>query len=341
MTLDVFTLANVTGMTVRFAAYGGVIMSMDVPDRNGVIGDVAPGYDTAEEYAHDGRFFGALVGRYANRIAGAKFRLDGVEYQVDRNDGANQLHGGPHGFHNRIWNVAPFKADGVVGATLTCESPAGDQGFPGRLETRVVYMLTDGNAFSIDFSATTDAATPVNLTQHAYFNLAGHSAGTIADHELFLNADLFTPVRPDLIPTGEFRSVENTPFDFRSPRRIGDVIDRSDEQLRLADGFDHNFVLRAEDHSLRHAATVYEPTSGRVLEILTTEPGVQFYSGNGLAGGPLGKGGYDYARRGALALETQHFPDSPNQRQFPSTILRPGDEFKSRTVWQFSTRARS
>jgi aldose 1-epimerase len=202
-------------------------------------------------------------------------------------------------------------------------------------------MLTDDNTFSIDFAATTDAPTPINLTQHAYFNLAGHNVGTIDDHELLLNSDLLTPVKADLIPTGEFRSVENTPFEFRTPRRIGDVIDRNDEQLRLAGGFDHNFVLRPGDDSLRHAATVYEPTSGRVLEILTTEPGVQFYSGNGLAGGPLGKGGYDYPQRGALALETQHFPDSPNQPQFPSTILRPGDELNSRTVWQFSTRART
>jgi aldose 1-epimerase len=339
MTTEVFTLANASGMVVRFAAYGGVIMSIDVPDRNGAIADVAPGYDTPEDYRHDGRFFGALIGRYANRIAGAKLRIDGVDYQLDRNDGANQLHGGTHGFHNRVWRVVPFTADGVSGATLSCESAAGDQGFPGRLETRVVYTLTDDNAFSIDYSANTDAPTAVNFTQHSYFNLAGHDAGTIVGHELFINADLYTPVRPGLIPTGELRSVENTPFDFRTLRPVGDAIDRHDEQLRLAGGFDHNFVLRTAGRSMRHAATLYEPTSGRVLEISTTEPGVQFYSGNGVAGGLLGKGGYDYPKHGALALETQHFPDSPNQPQFPNTILRPGSELKSRTVWQFSTRA--
>ncbi|MEO7083453.1 MAG: aldose epimerase family protein [Gemmatimonadaceae bacterium] len=340
MTADVFTLANATGMVVRFAAYGGVIMSMHVPDRNGVVADIAPGYDTPDDYERDGRYFGALIGRYANRIAGARIRVDGVEHQLDRNDGANQLHGGHHGFHNTVWAVEPFTRAGESGAVLSFESPAGDQGFPGKLSTRAMYTLTDGNAFSIDFSAATDAATPVSVTQHAYFNLAGHDAGSIADHELLLNADLFTPVRADLIPTGEVRSVKNTAFDFTSSRSIGGVIDCDDEQLRIAGGFDHNFVLRAGERSLRHAATVYEPTSGRVLEILTTEPGVQFYSGNGLAGGPLGKGGFDYPRRGAFALETQHFPDSPNQPEFPTTILRPGVELSSRTVWQFSTRAR-
>ena len=344
MTMEVFTLANAAGLEVRFIAYGGTIMSIRAPDRHGVLADVTPGYDTPEEYEHDGRYLGALVGRFANRIEGARFRIDDAEYRLDKNDGENHLHGGRRGFHNRRWRVAPFEAAGSVGAVLCCRSDAGDGGYPGRLLTRVTYRLNDDNAFTIDFSAITDAPTPVNLTQHAYFNLAGHASGDILNHELFLNADAFTPVGADLIPTGESRGVKGTPFDFTTPLRIGEVIDSDDPQIAIADGFDHNFVLRAErvpGDGLRSAASLYEPTSGRVLEVLTTQPGVQFYSGNGLHDGPPGKGGHRYARRGALALETQHFPDSPNQPQFPSTVLRPGDEFQSRTIWRFSTRPRA
>lgn len=318
-------------------AYGGTIVSIRVPDRNGVFADVTTGFDSLDAYVNDGRFFGAIVGRYANRIAHGQFTLDGVVHQLARNEGENQLHGGAGGFHRAIWRVEPFERDGISGAVLRHRSPAGDQGFPGTLDATVTYSLTGDNALSIDYRASTDAPTPVNLTQHAYFNLAGHDAGDILSHALALNASQFTPVDAKLIPTGVIQSVTGTPLDFTTPHEIGARIHQDDHQLRLGGGYDHNFVIdRAGDGDLDVAATVSEPTSGRVLDVLTTEPGIQFYAGRGLSGGALGKGGHAYARYGAFALETQHFPDSPNRPAFPSTILRPGEEYRSTTVYRFS-----
>ncbi len=344
VSMDVFTLVNASGTEVRFIAYGGTIVSVRVPDRHGVLADVTPGFDTLDEYRHDGRFFGALIGRYANRIAGARFALDGVEYALPANDGVNHLHGGPRGFHRREWRVAPFRSEvgssvPSTGAVLYCRSSAGDEGYPGTLVTRVTYTLADDDTFTIDYSAVSDAPTPVNLTQHAYFNLGGHDAGDVLGHELFLNAVAFTPVDRSLIPTGEIRPVQETSFDFTTPRQIGAAMAAGDEQLGIGGGFDHNFVLDGRvPGEATLAARVHDPASGRTLEILTTEPGIQFYSGNGLAGGPPGKGGCRYSRYDAFALETQHFPDSPNQPRFPSTIVRPGGEYRSTTVWRFSAR---
>lgn len=331
------TLVNANGMEIRFLERGGTITSLLVPDRDGRLADVTPGYDTAEEYASDTRYFGCLVGRYANRIARGRFVLDDVEYRLPVNDGPNQLHGGPCGFNRADWRVAPFHREGATGATLCLKSPDGDQGYPGELNVRVTYTLSDDNSFRVDYSAITDAPTVVNLTQHTYFNLAGQDAGTVLDHELIIAATYFTPTNAGQIPTGALRGVTGTPFDFNTPHRIGERLDADDEQLRLAGGYDHNFVLRggvaAEP---RFAARLSEPRSGRVLEIFTTEPGIQCYSGNHLHEGAAGKGGVRYQQHSAVALEPQHFPDSPNQPHFPSVVLRPGGEYRSTTIYRFS-----
>lgn len=335
--MDVFTLTNTSGMEVRFMAYGGTIVSVRVPDRNGLRADLCPGFDSLDEYVKDGRFFGALIGRYANRIARGRFVLDGVTHQLSQNEGENQLHGGGGGFFRATWRVTLLRNGESTSAVLSHRSPAGDQGYPGTLDARVTYTLTNENALVIDYAAVTDAATPVNLTQHAYFNLAGDDAGEIFDHELMLNASHFTPVDDQLIPTGAILPVRGTPLDFTTPRAIGA---RAADGGRLLGGaYDHNFVIDREDSTaLVLAARVYEPRSGRVLEVFTTEPGIQLYTGGGLADGAPGKGGYAYVRYGAFALETQHCPDSPNQPGFPSTILRPGEEYRSKTVYRFSVR---
>ena len=334
--VEAFTLTNAQGMVVRFTAYGGIILSLLVPDRHGVLADVTLGHDTLDAYRRDERYFGALIGRYANRIAFGRFALDGVQHAVTTNEGAHHLHGGDHGFDRALWDVEPFETDAGVGAVLRHTSRDGEAGFPGTVHVRVTYTLSDRNELTVDYHATTDRATPVNLTQHAYFNLAGHDAGSILEHELLLNASSYTPVDDAMIPTGEVRAVRGTPLDFRAPVAIGARIGADDDQVRLADGYDHNFVLdRADGDALTLAARLREPESGRTLEILTTEPGIQLYAGNRMEGGVPGKGGHVYRRHGALALETQHFPDSPNQRAFPSTILRPGGELASRSVYRF------
>jgi aldose 1-epimerase len=322
--------------TVAFISYGGTITSIRVPDREGRVAEVTLAHDTLAGYVEDTRWFGALVGRYANRIAGGRFSLDGRDYALERNDDPNHLHGGSRGFHRALWDVEPRNGDAGGCALLRYTSPAGDGGYPGSLTVRVTYTLTDEDSLIIDYHATTDAPTPVNLTQHSYFNLAGAGAGDILDHELWLNARAFTPVDPTLIPTGEIRGVEGTPLDFTTPTRVGSRIDTADEQLARCGGYDHNFVLeRHAEAELSFAARLLDPGSGRTLTVLTTEPGIQLYSGNALetAAG-------DYGRRAGLTLETQHFPDSPNHPAFPNTILRPGQDFSSRTVYAFSAAGR-
>ena len=336
--MDTYTLVNARGVEVRFIPFGGRIVSIRVPDRLGDFADIVPGYDDVASYASDTRYFGALIGRYANRIAGGRFSLDGVEYQLTRNEGANQLHGGEPGFHARTWRVAPFQRPGATGAVLCCKSPSGEDGYPGLLHTRVTYTLDDDNSLRVDYTAITDAPTVANFTQHSYFTLAGHDAGTILDHELMVNAAYFTPVDEQQIPTGVLRGVIGTPFDFTSFKRIGADIDAGDDQLRIGSGYDHNFALRqSAPGELTLAARLLDEGSGRVLEIHTTEPGVQVYTGNGLDRGAAGKGGYAYPRFAAVALETQHFPDSPNHPHFPSTVLRPGQELTSTSIYRFST----
>jgi aldose 1-epimerase len=335
--MDAFTLESPGGLVVRFISLGGIIASLCAPDRKGQLADLTPGYDTLDAYRADTRYMGALIGRYANRIANAQFTLEGITYELPRNDGRNHLHGGPGGFHKLEWSVSPDRsADGST-AVLHCTSPDGDQGYPGKVECRVTYTVTHDNTLSIDYHAVTDAPTPLNLSQHLYLNLAGQDCGDILDHELMVNASHVLPVDRSMIPTGVFRGVVGTAFDLTTPRRIGDVVSSDDEQMKLAGGIDHTFVIRQRaPGELTLAATLYDRSSGRWLEVLTTEPGVQVYTGNGLADGPLGKGGYAYRRYGAIALETQHFPDSPNQPAFPSTIVT--GEYRSRTVYRFGIR---
>ena len=334
-----FTLSSTSGITITVLSFGGAIQTIMAPDRTGMLADVTLGYDTLAEYERDKSYLGSLVGRYANRIRAGRFSLDGRDYVLAQNAGGNHLHGGKRGFNKAVWSVEPFEDGDDLGLVLEHESPDGDEGYPGTLRVRVSYRLTTKSELQIDFQATTDAATPLNLTQHAYFNLAGTGSGDILGHELELSASRFTPVDETLIPTGELRSVRGTPFDFSTSEVIGSRIESDDEQLRLAGGYDHNFVLdRSGTKDLALAARLTEPVSGRGIDIHTTEPGMQFYTGNFLDGTVAGKGGVPHRYRSGLALETQHFPDSPNEPSFPSTILRPGTEHRSRTVYHFVTR---
>lgn len=332
-----FTLRNPQGVEVQAITYGGIITSLRTPDRNGMMADIVLGFDTLEPYLAGTPYFGAIIGRYGNRIAGGHFELDGETYRLATNNGPNHLHGGNVGFDKVLWAGEPFQSDTAVGVTFTYTSPDGEEGYPGRLDVRVTYTLTDGNDLVFDYHATTDAATPVNLTQHSYFNLAGEGSGTILGHELSIRASHYTPVDSTLIPTGEIAPVEGTPFDFREPRPIGEGIDADDPQIHMGPGYDHNFVLDRTGDGLQLAARVVEPTTGRTLEIRTREPGIQFYSGNFLDGSLTGKAGHPYQLRSGFCLETQHYPDSPNQPSFPSTILRPGEEYSTRTVLTFGT----
>jgi aldose 1-epimerase len=334
--VELFTLTNANGMVVRFTSYGGIITSVEVPDRQGEFDNVTLGFDSLEGYQGDHPYFGALIGRFGNRIAGGRFTLDGQTYQLATNDGPNHLHGGPEGFHRAVWQVEPFQTDSAAGAVLSYVSRDGEEGYPGTLTTRVTYTLNDRDELAFEYHATTDRATPVNLTQHAYFNLAGDGRRDILDHELMLNASRFTPVDSTLIPTGQLAPVANTPFDFTQPTPIGARIDGDHEQLRHGGGYDHNWVLDRQGEGLSLAARLRDPASGRVMEVFTTEPGIQFYSGNFLDGSITGTDGNVYHHRYGLALETQHFPDSPNQPSFPSTVLRPGSEYTSKTVYRFS-----
>jgi len=341
--VSLYTLKNAHGMQAKVLDYGGIIVSLRVPDRNGRLDDVVLGFDSLGDYERGSPYFGAIIGRYGNRIARGRFTLDGRTYTLATNNGPNHLHGGVRGFDKVIWSVTPFQRSDSVGLVMNYTSPDGEEGYPGTLRATVTYTLTDKNEFIFDYQATTDRPTPVNLTQHSYFNLAGDGKGDILGHVVTLNADRFTPVDSTLIPTGEVKSVAGTPFDFRTSTAIGARIDRNDEQLRYGRGYDHNFVLNKGgrggkggiEGDVTLAAHVYEPTTGRVMEISTTEPGLQFYSGNFLDSTLRGKQGVVYGRRSGFAMETQHFPDSPNKPAFPSTILRPGEEYRSRTIYRF------
>ncbi len=335
---NLYTLRNTNGMEVKITNYGGIITSIKVPDREGNLADVALGFNQVEKYEDGHPYFGALIGRYGNRIGGASFSLEGETYELAANNGPNALHGGTMGFDKHLYEAHEIDRPDATGLELYRISPDGEEGYPGNLEVHVRYLLTADNALRIEYEATTDKATPVNLTNHAYFNLRGEGEGDILGHLLMINADQFTPVDETLIPTGALASVEGTPFDFRSPTPIGQRIEADDEQIRMGGGYDHNFVLSKDGEGLQLAASVYEPESGRYMEVLTTEPGVQFYSGNFLNGSVVGKSNVPYDFRYGFCLETQHFPDSPNQPQFPSTILEPGETYRSTTVYRFSTR---
>jgi aldose 1-epimerase len=335
--VDLYVLTNKSGAEVSITNYGGAVVSLKVPDRNGKLADVVLGYDNVDGYVAGNSYFGALVGRYGNRIGHAQFVLDGKTYTLAKNNGENSLHGGVKGFNKALWSAKSFSKKGVQMLKLSYVSKDGEEGFPGNLNVTVLYTWTDTNALLIEYSATTDKKTVVNLTNHAYFNLAGQGFGDILGHLLTIEADKFTPVDSGLIPTGELRDVAGTPFDFRKPTAIGARIDQDDEQIKLGGGYDHNFVLRPLlDRAELLAARVVEPTSGRVMEVTTTEPGIQFYTGNFLDGKTPGKGGATYPKRNAFCLETQHFPDSPNQPKFPSVVLNPGERYHTITKYKFS-----
>ena len=328
-----FTLTNANGVVLQAINYGGIITSLRVPDRNGRLDDIVLGFDNLDGYLEDHPFFGAIIGRYGNRIAKGAFTLEGKTYKLATNNGVNHLHGGNKGFDKVLWTAEPVAGRNAIAFTRT--SPDGEEGYPGNLRVRVTYTLTEANELIVDYSATTDKATPVNLTQHSYFNLAGQASGDILGHQLMINADRYTPVNDTLIPTGELAPVAGTPFDFRKSTAIGERINQKDAQLTNGKGYDHNWVLNRKGDGRQLAARVVEPKTGRTLEITTTEPGIQFYSGNFLDGTLTGKAGAVYKHRTGFCLETQHYPDSPNQPKFPSTILKPGAEYKTSTVFTF------
>jgi aldose 1-epimerase len=335
--VDIYTLTNRNGLQVRITNYGGAVVSLKTPDARGRLADIVLGYDGPGGYVADTSYFGVLIGRYANRIAGGKFKLNGIDYQLAQNNGVNHLHGGVRGFNKVIWQARESKRYDGVALELSYLSKDLEEGYPGNLMLSATYVLSDANELRIEYAATTDKETIVNFTHHSYFNLAGAGSGDILSHRVTLNADRFTPVNETLIPTGELATVQGTPFDFHSPTAIGSRIDQADEQLRLGKGYDHNFVLNKIGDELSLAARVYEPAYGRTLEVWTTEPGMQFYTGNFLDG-VRGKAGKVYNRRGGFCLEAQHFPDSPNQPRFPSTVLKPGERYTQTTVYKFGVR---
>ena len=329
---DLYVLQNSTGMKVAITNYGGRIVSWLAPGRNGTFDDVVLGFDSIDGYLNaNAVYHGALIGRYGNRIGGGRFELNGREYELATNNGPNHLHGGPGGFHNVVWEARQLDSRHL---RLEYFSEEGEEGYPGNLKVQVLYILTDAGELKIDYTAVTDQPTVVNLTNHAYFNLGGTATGTINDHILTINADRYTPVDSTLIPTGELAPVDGTPFDFRNPTRIGERVDAGHRQLEHGNGYDHNYVLNKEEAgTLSLAARVFDPGTGRQLEIRTTEPGLQFYGGNFMNGSDIGKKGIPYEFRTALALETQHFPDSPNRPSFPSTVLRPGEIYHTLSIY--------
>jgi aldose 1-epimerase len=334
--VELYVLTNGKGMKVKVTSYGGIVTELHAPDKSGKLADVVLGFDGLDDYVKDNPFFGCITGRYANRIAGGKFTLGGKEYTLEKNNGPNHLHGGLKGFDKVVWKAEPVRGEEPA-VRMRYLSKDGEEGYPGNLSVTVTYTLTEDNALRIDYRATTDKATPVNLTNHSYFNLAGHDAGDVLDHVMMIAADKYTPVDKDLIPTGKIDPVRGTPLDFTAPTPIGKRID----QLKSVPGggYDHNYVLRdAEDKGPRLAARVTEPKSGRVMEVLTTEPGVQLYTGNFLDGKVKGKGGAAYKKHAGFCLETQHFPDSVHHKNFPSVILEPGKTFTSTTIYRFSAK---
>lgn len=335
--VDEYTLTSAGGMTVRIITYGGIITAIHVPDRDGQMRNVALGFDNFADYETRNPYFGCITGRYANRIADGRFTLDGHTYTLAVNNGPNHLHGGLKGFNKQVWAAQEMKSSHEVGLRLTYRSPDGEENYPGSLDVTVTYTLSDDHALTIRYQAVTDRATVVNLTNHSLFNLAGEGSGYIENHILMLNADHYTPVNDNMIPTGELAPVAGTPFDFRMPKVIAPGQRSNHPQIVKAHGYDHNWVLnRTDSTSLALAARVYEPGSGRVMEVWTTEPGVQFYTGNFLDATLVGTGGRIYRQSDGFALETQHFPDSPNQPNFPSTVLRPGEAYDTTTVFRFS-----
>jgi aldose 1-epimerase len=334
--VELFTLRNNNGMEARITNYGGIVVSLLVPDRNGKPGDVVLGYDKLDDYIADNPYFGALIGRYGNRIGNARFTLNGVEYILAANDGPNHLHGGLKGFDKVVWEAEEGSGKEGPAVHLKYVSADGEEGYPGSLLVNVVYTLTEANELKIEYSYISDKPTVANLTHHSYFNLAGEGSGMILDHLLMIDADVMTPVGPGLIPTGDLKSVEGTPLDFRKSTRIGERIGLDDEQLKLAGGYDHNWVLNKTTNALTLAARVEDPSSGRTMEVLTTEPALQFYSGNFLTGKNIGKKGHSYVYRSGFCLESQHYPDSPNRPEFPSTVLDPGKKYSTMTVYRFT-----
>jgi len=337
-TVEIYTLKNSKGAETQIITYGGAVVSLKVPDKNGKFADVVLGYDSIADYEKNQSYIGALIGRYGNRIAKGKFSLDGKEYVLAKNNGENHLHGGPKGYDKVVWSARSFINKNGANLELTYLSKDGEEGYPGNLNIKVVYSLTENNELKIVYSATTDKNTVINLTHHSYFNLAGAGSGDILNHQLTLYADNFTPTDDGSIPNGELKSVKGTPFDFLTATAIGTRINETDEQLKFGNGYDHNWVLNKTDNSLTLAATVFEPTSGRVLEVLTTERGLQFYAGNYLDGAIKGKSGQNYPRRTGFCLEAQNFPDAPNKPNFPSSVLKKGEVYSQRTIYKFSAK---
>jgi aldose 1-epimerase len=333
--VDLVTLRNAAGTEVTVFTYGGIIRTLKTADRTGAIDDIVLGFDTLAEYEEKSPFFGTIVGRYGNRIAKGQFTLDGRTYNLAKNNGPNHLHGGITGWDKAVWAAEPFQNDTGVGVALSHTSPDGDEGYPGTVKAIVTYTLTDANELIVDYEASSDQPTVINLTQHSYFNLGGAKTADVLGHELMLNADGYTPVDAGLIPLGPIAPVAGTTFDFRTPVSIGQRIGDRHEQIARGNGYDHNFVLNRSGDGVSLAARVVEPVTGRTMTVATTEPGVQFYTGNFLDGTLEGKGGTVYGRRAGFCLETQHYPDSPNQPDFPSSVLRPGQTYRSRTVFTF------
>ena len=334
-----YKLTNANGMRAEITNYGGIVVRLLVPDKDGQLGDVVLGYDKLADYIEDTPYFGCIVGRYGNRIAKGKFSIDGTEYTLATNNNENHLHGGIKGFDKVVWEAETLRCPKGVGLKLTYTSKDGEEGYPGNLKTTVIYRLLNCNSLKIEYEAETDKPTVVNLTNHSYWNLAGPGDGDILSHELKINADNCTPVDGGLIPTGEIAPVKGTPLDFTKATAIGARVNADDEQIKFGGGYDHNFVLnKPKPGEMTLAATVYEPTTGRVMKVLTTEPGVQFYCGNFLDGSNVGKGGKVYKHRYGFCLETQHYPDSPNQANFPSVVLRPGQKYETTTIYKFSTK---
>jgi aldose 1-epimerase len=337
---DVFLciLENKSGMRAAITNYGAAVVSLHVPDRKGIVGDVVLGYDSLNAYVNDKAYFGVIIGRYGNRICKGRFRLNEKEYRLTVNDGENHLHGGIHGFHKLLWRSEPRETESGQSLVLAMESPDGDEGYPGKVTLQVTYTITDRNELRIDYTGSTDKTTILNPTHHSYFNLTGLPTNTILRHHLQIDADTFTPVSKGLITTGDIVSVADTPMDFRAPKAIGLHINKEYEQLMFGRGYDHNWVLRDFDGKVRRVAELYDPESGRLLTMSTDQPGLQFYSGNFLDGTARGKSGIPYQQRAGLCLEAQHFPDSPNKPQFPSVTLNAGDTYHQTTIYQFSTR---